>query len=117
MNGKILINDYFTDFDAAPNTAADGRPYPETILSITLSGTNQSGEEPNRVMIRFRDSDRLAANPSISGSNIILDLPKHDFPMIQDLLQKSIIAQTNPLSLTVFYREASNNTWVNFSLR
>lgn len=117
MNGKIELTDYISDFDAAPNSAPDGRPYPETLLSIVLTGTNQSGEAPKRVIIRFRDAERLSANPSISGSDIILDLPKHDFAMVQDMIEKSILAKKDALKLSANYRVIGSNTWVNLSLR
>lgn len=117
MNGTITFRDYLSNFDAAPNSAPDGRPYPETLLTVLLTGTNQDPNGPKRLNIRFRDADRLAANPSISGSDIIMDLPKHDFDMIQDMLAKSILSSSNPMELNANYRTIDSKTWVTLTLR
>ncbi|MFC3879496.1 hypothetical protein ACFOSV_04890 [Algoriphagus namhaensis] len=117
MSGTIIFRDYLSNFDAAPNTASDGRPYPETLLSILLTGSNPTPNGPTRLNIRFRDPDRLAANPTISGSDIIMDLPKHDFEMIQDMLAKSILSDNTPMQLSANYRTIDSKTWVTLSLR
>jgi hypothetical protein len=117
MNGNITLNAFFSNFDIAPNQTSDNRPYPETLLSIMLTGTNQSGGGPNRVILRFRDRERLAANPVISGVDIIMDMPKHDYEMIKDLINHSILATKNPKQLTANYRTVGTQTWVNLSLR
>jgi len=117
MDGSILLNQYLADFDATPSVSTQNKPYPETLLTIVLSGVNQSGDQINRLIIRFRDADRLSANPSIGGSDISLDLPKHDFTMINDLLSQSILARQDARVLTANYRVVDGKTWVNLGLR
>lgn len=118
--GVVECDSYRGSFTVAPwyevNT---DKQYPELFYQLVLSGRNISSGKVTTIDIRFRDPRHITANPLTSDNLLIIDMQKHDFTFIKELLSKSLDSENQTKKLCVKYRQrvGKNQYDVDFYLK
>ena len=106
--GVVACSSYRSNFTVVPwYEVSPEKQYPELFYTITLTGKNTTGGKVTTVEIRFRDPRHIVTNPVCSDHLLIIDMQKHDFTFIKELLSKSIDSENGPAGLYVRYKQRS----------
>jgi hypothetical protein len=120
MKGTIKITAVDFRFHIDCSRDADGKEFPQTTGNFLLSGINLSGGAFNKVDIRLLNPNHIVSNPTSSEEVIRIELPKADYELMKDLLQKMFTApaaqgQLNAPSVLLQYQSVAQTNRFNVS--
>lgn len=111
MVGSILISTYTMRMSVFPFRSAAGAHTPDSVTQVLLSGKNQNNHPFTKVDIRLREERTIVTNPTSSEQTLIMDMPKTDYPILMDLLKRTldvVPGKTKVTSLELQYSSTSH---------